>query len=179
MDLKTLIVPSFTSLCESTYPFSREDDLWRPGLAEVVLREPSGSPSFGLRSVPFVPATPFVRLPRLGRGRPALSPPPPTRLGVAVVLVVGGLRGAGTHPPGTRPSRRHLSPRCRCGKTGASDALDFLQPSFSLCSLSEPVGVLVACLPSRVLRDDLGLSSSGSPASTPFLSERELPKRTC
>jgi hypothetical protein len=52
-------------------------------------------------------------------------------------------------------------------------------PSFSLSSLSEPVGVLVACLPSRVLQDDLGLSSSSSPASTPFLSERELPKLTC
>jgi hypothetical protein len=52
-------------------------------------------------------------------------------------------------------------------------------PSFSLCSLSEPMGMLVACLPSRVLRDDLGLASSGSPASTPFLSVCELLKRTC
>jgi hypothetical protein len=51
-------------------------------------------------------------------------------------------------------------------------------PSFSLCSLSEPVGVLVACLPSRALRDDQGLSSSGSPAPASFLSGRRLPKRT-
>ncbi len=42
-------------------------------------------------------------------------------------------------------------------------------PSFKLCSLSEPVGVLVVCFPSRVLRDDLGLSSSSSPvAALPF-----------
>jgi hypothetical protein len=46
---------------------------------------------------------------------------------------------------------------------------EFLMPetssnsSFSLCSLSEPVGVLVVCLSSGVLRDDLGRSSSGSP----------------
>ncbi len=51
-------------------------------------------------------------------------------------------------------------------------------PSFSLCSLSEPVGVLVVCLPSRVLLEDLGLSSFGSPALTSFLSKRRLPKRT-
>jgi hypothetical protein len=51
-------------------------------------------------------------------------------------------------------------------------------PSFSLCSLSEPVGVLVACLPSRVLFEDRGLSSSGSPAPASFLSESKLPKRT-
>jgi hypothetical protein len=51
MDLRTLIVPSFTSLCESTYPFSHDDNLWRPGLAEAVLRGRSGSPSSGLSSL--------------------------------------------------------------------------------------------------------------------------------
>jgi hypothetical protein len=44
-------VPSFTSLCESTYPFSLEDDLGRPGLFGAVLRELSGSPSSGLSSL--------------------------------------------------------------------------------------------------------------------------------
>ncbi len=33
------------------YPFSRDDDLWLPGLAEVVLRELKGSPSSGLSSL--------------------------------------------------------------------------------------------------------------------------------
>ncbi len=51
-------------------------------------------------------------------------------------------------------------------------------PSFSLCSLSEPAGVLVVCLPSRVLLEDLGLSSSGSPVPALFLSNCRLPKRT-
>jgi hypothetical protein len=51
-------------------------------------------------------------------------------------------------------------------------------PSFSLCSLSEPVGVLMACLPSQVLFEDRGLSSSGSPTPASSLSERKLPKRT-
>ncbi len=50
-------------------------------------------------------------------------------------------------------------------------------PSFSLCSLSEPVGVLLACLPSRVFFEDRGLSSSGSPtlASFPNASSRSGP----
>jgi hypothetical protein len=51
MDLRTLIVPSFTSLWESWYPFSRHDNLWRPGLAEVTLWELKGSPSSGLPSL--------------------------------------------------------------------------------------------------------------------------------
>jgi hypothetical protein len=51
MDLRTLIVPSFTSLCESTYPFSLEDDLGRPDLVGAVLRKLSGSPSSGLSSL--------------------------------------------------------------------------------------------------------------------------------
>ncbi len=52
-------------------------------------------------------------------------------------------------------------------------------PSFSLCSLSDPVGVLVACLPSLMPLEDLGLSSSGSPAPASFLFNRRLSKRTC
>jgi hypothetical protein len=52
-------------------------------------------------------------------------------------------------------------------------------PSFNLCSLSDPVGVLVVCFPSRVLRDDLGLSSSGSPVAALPFSQSWLPKRTC
>ncbi len=51
-------------------------------------------------------------------------------------------------------------------------------PYFNLCSLSEPAGVLVVCLPSRVSLEDLDLSSSGSPAPALFLSKRRLPKRT-
>jgi hypothetical protein len=49
-------------------------------------------------------------------------------------------------------------------------------PSFSLCSLSDPAGVLVVCLPSWIPLEDLGLSSSGSPASV--LPSRRLSKRT-
>jgi hypothetical protein len=51
-------------------------------------------------------------------------------------------------------------------------------PSFSLCSLSDPAGVLVACLPSWMALEDLGLSSSGSPAPASFLPNRRLSKQT-
>ncbi len=51
MDLRTLIVPSFTSLCESVYPFSLDDDLGRPGLGGTALRELGGSLSSGLSSL--------------------------------------------------------------------------------------------------------------------------------
>jgi hypothetical protein len=51
-------------------------------------------------------------------------------------------------------------------------------PSLSLCSLSDPAGVLVACLPSWMPLEGLGLSSSGSPAPASFLSNRRLSKRT-
>ncbi len=51
-------------------------------------------------------------------------------------------------------------------------------PSFSLCSLSDPVGVLVACLPSWMPLEDLGLSSSGSPVPASFLPNRRLSKQT-
>jgi hypothetical protein len=51
MDLRTLIVPSFTSLCESAYPFSLDDDLGRPGLSGTALQELGGSLSSGLSSL--------------------------------------------------------------------------------------------------------------------------------
>ncbi len=51
-------------------------------------------------------------------------------------------------------------------------------PSFSLCSLSDPVGVLVVCLPPWLPLEDLGLSSSGSPEPASFLPSRRLSKRT-
>ncbi len=75
--------------------------------------------------------------------------------------------------PGDTSLRGAVVGRCapRMPETSSS-------PSFSLCSLSDPVGVLVACLPPRVLLEDRGLSSSGSPAPASFLSERMLPKRT-
>ena len=57
MDRRTLIVPSFTSLCESAYPFSLEDDLGLPGLGGAALRELGGSLSSRLSS-PAYPTCP-------------------------------------------------------------------------------------------------------------------------
>ncbi len=51
MDRRMLIVPSFTSLCESVYAFSLDDDLGRLGLGGAALREPGGSLSSGLSSL--------------------------------------------------------------------------------------------------------------------------------
>ncbi len=43
MDRRTLIVPSFTSLCESVYAFSLDDDLGRLDLGRAGLWELGGS----------------------------------------------------------------------------------------------------------------------------------------
>jgi hypothetical protein len=51
MDRKTLIVPSFTSLCESVYAFSLDDDLGWLGLGGAALRGPGGYLSLGLSSL--------------------------------------------------------------------------------------------------------------------------------
>ncbi len=51
MDRKTLIVPSFTSLCKSVYAFSLDDDLGRLNFGGAILRGPGGLLSAGLSSL--------------------------------------------------------------------------------------------------------------------------------
>ncbi len=46
-----LVVPSFTSLCESVYAFSLDDDVGWLGLGGTALRGPGGSLSHGLSSL--------------------------------------------------------------------------------------------------------------------------------
>jgi hypothetical protein len=51
MDCRTLIMPSFTSLCESVYAFSLDDDLGRLDLRGATLQESGGSLSSKLSSL--------------------------------------------------------------------------------------------------------------------------------
>ena len=74
MDRRTLIVPSFTSLCESVYAFSLDDDLGRLDLGGAALREPGGSLSSGLSSLHLSHCSRLCRSSGLlGRGELGLS----------------------------------------------------------------------------------------------------------